>query len=334
MKIISYSLVTLVLLTMSLSAWTETQPAPFDAPWNAGAQDCKANPQPPLEVHSYNPQTFILRENLCSTFEAPFLYLLIGSTKALLIDTGDVADPTLMPLAETVMHLLPTEGSAKLPLLVVHTHRHLDHRAGDGQFAPLANVQVVGWDLDSVRHYYNFTDWPNGIAQIDLGDRVVDVIPIPGHNPTHVAFYDRSTGLLFSGDFLMPGRLLIDDAGADLASAQRIAAFVKDRPVTYVLGGHIELNTAGDTFAWESQYHPNEHTLPMTKDDVLQLPAAVASFNGLYTRSGKFIMMNSMRILIVSAVLSVVVLLALVWAFYLWRRRRRLRTAHPATARD
>jgi hydroxyacylglutathione hydrolase len=131
-----------------------------------------------------------------------------------------VADQKQMPLAGTVMHLLPGAEPSKLPLLVVHTHRHLDHRAGDGQFAPLSNVQVVGWDLATVRRYYDFIDWPNGLAQINLGDRTVDVIPTPGHNETHVAFYDRNTGLFFSGDFLMPGRLLIDDADADLASAR------------------------------------------------------------------------------------------------------------------
>ena len=42
------------------------------------------------------------------------MYLLIGSEpKALLIDTGDVADPSQMPLANTVMQLLPGDASAK-----------------------------------------------------------------------------------------------------------------------------------------------------------------------------------------------------------------------------
>jgi len=249
------------LLMASSSSWSQAATGSLNVHWNEGAKDCKANPQAPIEVHAYNPQTFILRENLCATFEAPFMYLLIGSTKALLIDTGDVTDPERMPLAKTVMNLLPGAEPSKLPLLVVHTHRHLDHRAGDGQFAHLSNVQMIGWDLDSVRRYYNFADWPNGLAQINLGDRTIDVIPTPGHNATHVVFYDRNTALLFSGDFLMPGRLLIDDADANLASSKRVAAFVKDRPVSYVLGGHIEFDSAAKTFAWESQYHPHEHAL-------------------------------------------------------------------------
>ncbi len=311
-----------MLLTAS-PAWSQLAPGSMDVHWNEGAQDCKSSPQAPLEVHAYNQKTFILRENLCDTFEAPFMYLLIGATRALLIDSGDVADPSQMPLAKTVMQLLPGEGSAKLALLVVHTHRHLDHRAGDGQFAQLPNVQVVGFDIDSVRRYYNFSDWPNGLAQIDLGERTVDVIPTPGHNETEVSFYDRDTGLFFSGDFLMPGRLLIDDASADLASAKRVAAFVRDRPVSYVLGGHIELDAAGDLLPWQSQYHPHERALQMTKDDLLALPAAVSSFNGFYTTSGKFVMINSIHILIGLAVLVMVALIAVVLVLVLFVRRRK-----------
>jgi hypothetical protein len=74
--------------------------------WNEGASDCKATPQDPLQVYDYEPQMFILRQNPCASFEANFIYLLIGSDKALLIDTGAVADPKAMPLAKTILQLL------------------------------------------------------------------------------------------------------------------------------------------------------------------------------------------------------------------------------------
>ncbi|HLV87697.1 MAG TPA: MBL fold metallo-hydrolase [Candidatus Sulfotelmatobacter sp.] len=317
---------------LSPIAFSQTAPGSLDVHWNEGASDCKEHPQPPLQVHSYNAQTFIIRENLCYTFEAPFLYLLIGTQKAILVDTGDVTDPKLMPLAATVLQLLPASGSTKLPLLVVHTHRHLDHRAGDGQFTSLPNVQVVGYDIDSVRRFYHFTDWPNGKAEIDLGDRIVDVIPTPGHNETEVSFYDRNTGVFLSGDFLMPARLLIDDTRADLASAERVAEFVHDRPVSYVLGNHIEMNAQGELYPWGAQYHPNEHALQLKKDDLLALPAAIAGFNGLYSTSGQFVLMNSMRLLVVFTLLSLCVLAALVVAV-VWliktRRRGRLQRSQP-----
>jgi len=320
------SLSTLLAVALIMASSSASPPIAIDtwnAHWNEGAKDCKANPQLPIEVHAYNSQTFILRENLCVTFEAPFMYLLIGSAKALLIDTGDISDPKQAPLAETVMQFLPGSGPSKLPLLVVHTHRHGDHRAGDGQFSKLPNVQVVGFDIDSVRRFYNFTDWPNGLAQVNLGDRTIDVIPTPGHNQTEVSFYDRNTALFLSGDFLLPGRLLIDDTDAELASAKRVAAFVKDRTVSYVLGGHIELDDAGELFPWQSQYHPHEHTLQMTKDDLLALPAAVSRFNGFYTRTGNFILMNPVRNLIAMAVAAGVVLIALVLGMVLLTRRHR-----------
>jgi hydroxyacylglutathione hydrolase len=159
------------------------------------------------------------------------------------------------------------------------------------------------------------------------------VIPTPGHSETEVSFYDRNTGLFFSGDFLMPGRLLIDDASADLASAKRAAAFVKDRPVSYVLGGHIEMDASGELFPWESQYHPHEHVLQMTKDDLLALPAAVGSFNGFYTTSGKFIMTNSIHILMALAVLIVVVLIVAVFLVVRYVRRRRARKLRAGNGR-
>lgn len=327
-----FVLLALAAAIASPPAWSQLAPGSMDVHWNEGSPDCAKHPQPPLQVHSYNSQTFLLRENLCSTFEAPFMYLLVGSTKALLIDTGDVADPQAMPLAATVMGLLPGQGPAKLPLLVVHTHRHLDHRAGDAQFRQFSNAEVVGFDIDSVRRYYKFTDWPNGLAQLDLGGRIVDVIPTPGHNETEVTFYDRNTGLLFTGDFLMPARLLIDDTRADIASADRIAAFVKDHPVSYILGGHIEMNSAGELFPWESQFHPDEHALPLTKDDAIKLPAIVRSFNGFYGVRGQYVMENSMRLLIAFAFMFLIVLVAAVWILvHYLRRRRRARGGQPAT---
>ena len=349
-KLAAWAAIVVAALASSASAWAQVGaavapgslipgsliPGSLDVRWDEGAADCAKNTSPPLQAHAYNAQTYIIRENVCATFEAPFLYLLIGSKRAVLIDTGDVADPKQMPLAATVMKLLPGDGAAKLPLLVVHTHRHLDHRAGDTQFAGMASVEVVGYDLASVKKHYGFGEWPNGVTEIDLGDRTVDTIPTPGHNETEVSFYDRNTGLFFTGDFLMPARLLVDDAKAYEASAMRAAAFVRDKPVSYVLGGHIEMDARGEMYAWQTQHHPNEHALQLTKDDVMALPAALRSFNGLYTANGTFVMMDSMRLLYGFALLVAALLLGLVLLIVLYVKRRRMRqktnlTSHSPT---
>jgi hydroxyacylglutathione hydrolase len=299
-------------------AHSQLVPGTMDVRWNEGSEDCAKNPQPPIQVHRYNAQTFILRESLCATYEAPFIYLLIGKTKALLIDTGAVADAKIMPLAQTVISLL-SNGGSRLPLMVVHTHGHLDHRSGDDQFRALPDVEVVPTDLESVKSRLRIADWPDGIGQIDLDDRVIDVIPTPGHYPSHVAYYDRQTGLLFSGDFLLPGRLLIEDTDADLASARRVAKFVEHRPITYVLGAHIELDESGKTF-FGTRYHPNERPLQLTKQEVLALPGIVSGFNGFYAKRGVYVLMNQNRILIFLGVAAVALLVAIILILRtLWR---------------
>jgi len=315
--------VSMSLLTAT-SAWSQPVPGSLDPHWNEGASDCKATPQPPLQVHAYEPQTFILRQNPCADFEANFLYLLIGSDKALLIDTGAVADPKEMPLAKTVLELLPEKDQKKLPLLVAHTHRHMDHRAGDSQFASLPSIQIVPIDFDGVRAFYGFTDWPNGIAHLDLGGRTVDVIPTPGHNPTHLVFYDNRTGILFSGDFLMPGRLLIDDGAAYRESALRVVDFLKTRPLSHIMGGYIELNAAGRAYRFGSHYHPNEHRLELAREDLTALPAAFEKFNGFYARHPNYILTNPIRNLLALAIIAAAALIFIVWGVRrLLRHRRR-----------
>jgi hydroxyacylglutathione hydrolase len=312
---------------LPLFAWSGgLAPGSMDVHWDPGAQSCPVGQTDPIQVHRFNAQTIVLREKLCATWEAPFMYLLIGDKRALLIDTGDIADPKLMPLETLVMSLLPGDSAAKLPLLVVHSHGHLDHRAGDPQFEGIG-VQLVGSDLAHVREYFGFADWPNGTAEIDLGDRIVDVVPAPGHHPAQLVYYDRNTGLVFSGDFLLPGRLLVDDWSAYEASAQRVAEFLKDRPVSFVLGGHIEKNRSGDLLDWQSTFHPDEHALQLTKDDVAALPAALRKFNGFYTESGPFVMENGLRILIAVAAAALLVLALLGILIYRFIRRRRNRAA-------
>lgn len=316
-----------IAISLALPVLAQVERGSLDVKWNEGASDCQKNPQSPLQVHRYNAQTFILRESLCASYEGPFLYLLVGSQRALLIDSGALSDAREMPLAQTVRSLLP---ESDFPLTVVHTHGHLDHRSGDEQFVGRAHTEVVGTTLEDVTRHFHFTEWPNGAALIDLGERIVDVLPTPGHYESELSFYDRRTALFFSGDFFLPGRLLIADKSADVASAQRVAQFISERPVTHVLGGHVELDQAGNTFLGV-QYHPNERPLQLSKDQLLQLPAIVESFNGFYGRHGEYILENQNRILAVLATALVAILVLIGFGIRsLVRRRRRRRAENPA----
>ena len=262
---------------------------------------------------------------------APFLYLLVGQQRALLVDSGAIADPQAMPLATTVMDLLPGSGEAKLPLVVAHTHSHRDHREGDAQFAGLPGVDVVPADEAGVRRYYGLDRWPDGEARLDLGGRVVHVLPAPGHNDNHVVFFDEATGLLFSGDFLLPGRVTVDDTAAFEASARRIADFARQRPVAHVLGGHVELDAEGRLYPMGATYHPHERHLELDKADLLALPDAIAGFNGFYSRHPDFVITHPLRNLAALGACALLVLAAVAWLCVRLLRRRARRK--PSQAR-
>jgi glyoxylase-like metal-dependent hydrolase (beta-lactamase superfamily II) len=228
--------------------------------------------------------------------------------------------------ASAVKLTLQSGGADQRPLLVAHTHGHQDHRAGDAEFAKLPGVEIAPIESEPLRKFLGFADWPNGLAQIDLGGRVVDLIPTPGHHADHIVFYDRNTRLLLTGDFLLPGRLLVDDLDAYRASAQRVADFVKAHPVDYVLGAHIELDAGGNPYPGGATFHPNERALPLLAEDALALPAALANFNGFYSRHPNFIVVNPIHNLLALAAGVIVALAFLVWmARRMWMRRRALR---------
>jgi glyoxylase-like metal-dependent hydrolase (beta-lactamase superfamily II) len=310
------------LLLLAARAWSAPVAGSLDVHWNEGAEDCEKATEPRIQVHQYEAQTIILRQSLCSNFEAPLLYLLIGDDVALLIDTGATEDPAQMPLAKTVVDLLPERGEAKLPLMVLHTHGHGDHRAADAQFAGLPGVVVVPPEVEDLRTALNLPQWPEGVARIELGGRTVEVMAAPGHQPAHLIFYDDRTALLFTGDFLLPGRLMVDDLGAYRASAERLVKFLGDRPVSHVLGAHIELDNAGELFPGGSQHHPNERAVALTKADVVGLPQALADFNGFYSKHESYVVTNPQRNLLAVALSVVLLFAAIVWA---WRRARRRR---------
>jgi glyoxylase-like metal-dependent hydrolase (beta-lactamase superfamily II) len=231
-----------------------------------------------------------------------------------------------MPLARTVADLLGKLESSR-SLLILDTHGHQDHRAGDPQFASLPNVELVGSDLPGITKHFGWSRWPAETAQIDLGDRIVDVLPAPGHHEAHLTFYDRQTQLLFSGDMLLSGRLLIADTKADMASAERLAGFARSHLIRYVLGGHIELDRAGNLFLGES-YHRDERPLQLTAKDVVELPKVLSYFNGLYSRHGDVVMMNQNRVLAVYAAGALFGVVA-IWLGLrtLWKRRKRRKPA-------
>lgn len=258
----------------------------LDVTWIHGAPDCDASTDPPLQVHQYDPDTWILRQGKCSdpgvSFEAPFMYLLVGSARALLLDTGATQAPARVPVAATVLRLLEehadSRGRARVPLLVAHSHSHGDHLAGDGQFQGLADTTVVQAGVTAVKAVFGLPGWPDGQASLNLGGRLLDVVPAPGHEQSHLVIYDRATGLLLTGDTLYPGLLVVNDAAAYAATAARLAAFVADREVSHILGAHVEMTSQpGHWFGLGATHQPGEHVLQLQVRHLEEWAEAVAA---------------------------------------------------------
>ena len=254
----------------------------LDVQWIHGSPSCNQSGDPPLQVHAYNDDTYVLRQSKCVNFEGPFLHLLFGEDKVLLEDTGATSSAAAFPVHDVVEDViagwLAARGRSRdsLELVVVHSHAHGDHVAGDGQFQGRPGTTVVGTGVAAVSSFFGLASWPEETAAYDLGGRVVDVIPIPGHQASHIALYDRRTGLLFTGDSLYPGRLYVNDWDAFRASVARLVAFTEARPVTWVLGTHVEMSsTPGDDYPIGSTYQPDEHVLQLTREHLLELDAAL-----------------------------------------------------------
>jgi glyoxylase-like metal-dependent hydrolase (beta-lactamase superfamily II) len=132
-----------------------------------------------------------------------------------------------------------------------------------------------------VQSFFGITNWPTQIVQYDLGGRILDVIPIPGHLGACIALYDRKTKLLFTGDTLYPGRLYVADFNAYQASVQRLVDFTEKNDVSYVLGTHIEMqNVPGQQFTLGSTSHPNEHVLQLRRSHLVELLNGVLGMHG------------------------------------------------------
>jgi hydroxyacylglutathione hydrolase len=250
------------------------RPGSLPAHWLTGGPNCLELPD--WQVHEYNPDLYILRESGCTNYEKPFLYLLFGESRAMLLDTGAGKTDVGREVSSLIAKWLQRKGRANIPLIVAHSHSHGDHVAGDSQFRGQPNVTLVEPNLEATRHFFEIDRWPDGKGQVDLGNRILDVLPIPGHNAISLAYYDRQTGILFTGDSLYPGRLYVADFPAFVQSTERMVEFTRGKIVTHLLGCHIEQTTTPYLdYPVGTKFQPDEHELPLGRAHLLELQAVL-----------------------------------------------------------
>jgi glyoxylase-like metal-dependent hydrolase (beta-lactamase superfamily II) len=246
----------------------------FALPWINGTA-CASEPL--IQIQQYDADTFVLRQSLCTNFEAPFMTLLFGTDKVLLQDTGNGGIPIASVVQTVIQDWLTAHGQSSIQLIVSHSHGHGDHVKGDPQFVGLPNTTLVGTGQAAVQAFFQLSNWPLGSSAYDLGGgRIVDVLPLPGHQAAHIALYDRRTSLVFTDDSLYAGRLYISDFPVYRASMQRLADFLADKPIAHVLGCHVEMSgTPGVDFPLGSLVHPHEHPLQLRRRHLLELVHAL-----------------------------------------------------------
>lgn len=193
-------------------------------------------------------------------WEETHCYLLCGTEKAILIDTG-LGIANIKEIVESI---------TSLPVTVATTHVHWDHIGGHKYFDAIAvyeaekdwlsvkfpiPLQVVKQNIKckpcdfpddfDIDNYQIFNGIPNRILHdgdcLDLGKRKLIVIHTPGHSPGHCCFYEPDRKYLYSGDLIYAGCL---DAFYPSTNPQHFFQSVKkihSLEIGRILPGHHKL---------------------------------------------------------------------------------------------
>lgn len=187
-------------------------------------------------------------------------WLVRGRDRDVLID----ACTGIVPLKPLMQEL-----SGREPVLVV-THAHYDHMGGAHEFfarfahgadadtmalGGRAGTLAEGWlgagsfrqspwgGFDAAAHEIRPAR-PTGLLSdgdtIELGDRTLRVIHLPGHAPGLIGLFDEAAGLLFSSDALYDGPMVIDVPGSDRAAFALSLRRIRELPLKRVHPGHFD----------------------------------------------------------------------------------------------
>ena len=260
--------------------YAERYRPPFQKNWNSGSEDCSKNDEPPIEVLVFSRSTYVLRQNMCITFEAPFIYVLFGEHTVLVHDTGATENAKNFPLYKAVSTLIEERSKLGYPniqtILVTHSHSHRDNTSADLQFKNQLNVTLVEPNNEAILKFFGITDWPNESANIELGARELTIIPTPGHQEESISIYDPQTQWILTGDTFYPGNIYVKNWQAYKSSIQRLVDFSKNHQVSGLMGSHIEMtNKYGIAYPIGTTYQPNETALPLQLEDLYLIHSAL-----------------------------------------------------------
>jgi len=178
-----------------------------------------------FEVYRITPHIIAIYEP--GQFEEVISYLIIGTQKALLWDTGTgIGD-----IKKVVTNLTDLE------VIVLNSHTHYDHVGGNHQFSTVYNLETdftktntKGKPHEVAKEFisgdwiwkptppsfhkeryeskpFTTTHWVQHEEQIDLGGVILTVLHTPGHTPDAICLLDKANRILFTGDTFYPAPL-------------------------------------------------------------------------------------------------------------------------------
>lgn len=173
-------------------------------------------------------------------------YLLLGKERALLVDSGSGKRGILSVVRKLT----------DLPVTLFGTHAHYDHIGNHHEFEqiamadlPINRNQMEGdwfvprWSmrLTPKRHRFKISEWWRAGETIDLGDRPLKWVHLPGHSEDSVGLIDQRHGLMVVGDLLYQGPLLAYWPTASLPDYLQSAIWLYEHyDGEKILGGHFK----------------------------------------------------------------------------------------------
>ncbi len=176
------------------------------------------------------------------------MFLIRGTKRYALIDSG---------LGRGALRDYISQFIGDLPLVTIWTHSHGDHIGQADQFIAGSTEYVGAGDRAAVAEFLaqhgatreqivaHLKSVDDG-ARVDLGDRALQIITVPGHTPGSIVILDPATGNLFTGDSLGNNSNLPPDVLWMQRSPQPLDQFFAAvRTARVMLGERVKLVMTG-----------------------------------------------------------------------------------------
>jgi glyoxylase-like metal-dependent hydrolase (beta-lactamase superfamily II) len=224
-------------------------------------------------------------------------YLVLGDERALMFDTGCGENDEIQ--GTKIKYIL--DQITSLPVTLLQSHFHFDHNQNIHEFDHIAFPDLPFLrERVSEEGLFHFTtedlfegNYPSEISveewfpletDIDLGERVIRLVHVPGHSKESVAILDSSSKRIFLGDFLYKGALFLfhnDDLAVYQQTVDRLNSLLSPEFSLYGAHGDPEMEFAQLSKLDEFLTCIEEGSCPFTEQTVWGIPAHIYKYQDM-----------------------------------------------------